>query len=46
MGFWIGRGIILRRVKKPVYHIELRLIGVVSLWAAVLCAWALLAPKR
>jgi len=45
-GFWIGRGIILRRVKKPAYLIELRLIGVVSLWAAVLCAWAILAPKR
>jgi hypothetical protein len=45
-GFWIARGIILRRVKKPAYLIELRLIGIGCLWGAVLCAWALLAPKR
>lgn len=45
-GFWIGRGIILRRVKKPAYLIELRLIGIVCLWGAVISAWALLAPKQ
>jgi len=33
-------------VKKPGYLIELRLIGVVCLWAAVLLGWALLAPKH
>jgi hypothetical protein len=45
-GFWIARGIILRRVKKPAYLIELRLIGIGCLWGAVICAWALLTPKR
>lgn len=45
-GFWIGRNIILRRVKKPGYLIELRLIGIVCLWAAVLVGWMLLAPKH
>jgi hypothetical protein len=37
---------ILRRVKKPGYLIELRVIGIVSLWAAVLLGWMLLAPKH
>jgi hypothetical protein len=45
-GFWIGRNMILRRVKKPGYLIELRVIGIVSLWAAVLLGWMLLAPKH
>ena len=45
-GFWIGRNIILRRVKKPGYLIELRLIGIGCLWGAVVCAWILLAAKR
>jgi hypothetical protein len=45
-GFWIDRKIILRRVKKPGYLIELRLIGIVSLWAAVLLEWMLPAPKH
>jgi hypothetical protein len=45
-GFWIGRNMILRRVKKPGYLIELRLIGIVCLWAAVILGWALLAPKH
>ncbi len=35
---------ILRRVKKPGYLIELRLIGIVCLWAAVLLG--LLTPKQ
>jgi hypothetical protein len=45
-GFWIGRSIILRRVKKPGYLIELRLIGIGCLCAAVLLAWMLIAPKH
>jgi hypothetical protein len=45
-GFWIGRSIILRRVKKPGYLIELRIIGIGCLCTAVLLGWALLAPKR
>jgi hypothetical protein len=45
-GFWIGRNMILRRVKKPGYLIELRLIGIGCLWAAVILGWALLAPKH
>lgn len=45
-GFWIARNIILRRVNKPGYLIELRLIGIVSLCGAIVCAWAFFAPKR
>ena len=45
-GFWIGRNIILRRVKKPGYLIELRVMGIVCLCTAVLLGWALLAPKH
>jgi hypothetical protein len=45
-GFWIGRNMILRRVKKPGYLIELRLIGRCLFGAAVLLGWGLLAPKH
>jgi hypothetical protein len=45
-GFWIARGMILRRVKKPGYLIELRLIGIGCLWGAIVCAWIILAPKQ
>jgi hypothetical protein len=45
-GFWIARSIILRRVKKPEYLIELRLIGIGCIWGAVVCAWILFAAKR
>ena len=42
-GFWIARNVILRRVQKPGYTVELRLIGIVSLLGAVACAWIFLA---
>lgn len=45
-GLWIGRSIILRRVKKPGYPIELRLIGIGCLCTAVLLGWVLIAPKH
>lgn len=45
-GFWIGRGIMMRRAEKPAYLIELRLIGLGCLWGALVCAWALLAAKQ
>jgi hypothetical protein len=45
-GFWIARGIILRRVNKPAYLIELRLIGIACLWGAGVCAWILFAAGR
>lgn len=41
-GFWIGREMMLRRVKKADYVVELRLIGVVSLFGAAACVWALM----
>jgi hypothetical protein len=44
-GFWIGRNIILRRVRKPGYILELRLIGIVALCGAVACAWVFLGGK-
>jgi len=45
-GFWFARDITLRRVKKPQYIGELRLIGLACLWGAVICAWALCGAKQ
>lgn len=45
-GFWIGRTIILRRVESPAYLLELRVIGVVCILAAVICAWIVFGEKK
>jgi hypothetical protein len=45
-GFWIARNMMLRRVTKPGYVVELRLIGIVCILGAVVCAWIFFAPKQ
>jgi len=45
-GFWVARDSSLRRVKKPQYVIELRLIGIACLWAALLSVWTLFGVKH
>jgi hypothetical protein len=44
-GFWIGRNMILSRVKESGYILELRLVGIVSLCGAAACAWVFLGGK-
>jgi membrane protein required for beta-lactamase induction len=45
-GFWIGKEMILRRVKKPSYSLELRIIGIVCILGAAVCAWVLFGDKK
>jgi hypothetical protein len=45
-GFWIGREIILRRVRKASYLFELRLIGFGCILGAVACFWIIFAEKK
>jgi membrane protein required for beta-lactamase induction len=45
-GFWIGREIILRRVRRPSYLYELRIIGIVCIFAAAICAWIIFGEKK
>jgi len=45
-GFWIGREMILRRVRKPSYLFELRLLGFICILGAVVCFWIIFAEKK
>jgi hypothetical protein len=37
--------VIARRVRRPSYSFELRVVGIVSLIGATICVWILVAPK-
>ena len=37
--------IIARRVQRPSYSFELRVVGIISLSGAAICLWILAAPK-
>ena len=45
-GFWIARETILRRVRKPAYLYELRVIGIICLLGATVCAWIIFGEKK